>query len=501
MKRIRSDKQAFVIWVWIIFIMFCIPYIISTRYTVFWTDDFSDARAATEYGGSIIHNALMYTDHMYQVFQGTYSSIFLASIFSPLASENLALLRLISILNIVLFIISSYVLIKNILIQLNFAKSYEIVFLSLIIIPLLSYKSYAEILYWYTGQTVYTFPLSFGFFAVSLMFNINNNSKSKCILVFKYGLLFLLIALGCGGSLQISGVICYLILFLPIMINFQYFIDESPRVYFSKIVYFYKNHIEYFIAFMMSLALTLINLLAPGNFSRYGEIESTEVSIIKAIFYSFNMMYTTFRFYICDTTLIMFLVAAVIFGMISKKVIKYKLSIVVSLFSIGLVFISLFPVVLGYKHDNVWKYYPSRVQFVTDYSFIICIITCGYTLGLLIKSYSKNINESVVIILLCTITFPRLPEYIKPADEVLPIMITESIVTGELRDCADRIINAYNSVKQSDDVDVAVLYPKEAIEWFSVVTLSDSPNDWFNHVLAKYYKKNSVAFYRELDGQ
>lgn len=493
-KNIKLDKLNII--VWCIFILFCIPFVVSTRYTVFWTDDFSDARRAAAYGGNIVYNAAMSTGYMYQTFQGTFASIFLQTIFSPLLlGGGLPVLRLISVVNIVLFLIASYYIFRTVINHLNIDSKNTIVFLLAIIIPLLTYKSYAEILYWYTGQTTYTYPLSCGLIAISLMFSINKSSNNKVVLIFKYIVSAVLLTYGCGGSLQISGIICYLILILPII--FCLYSHNHISMYLMK--KWYKEHVEYIVLFLFSLIITLINLLAPGNFSRHDGMGQHGKGVVKATYYSIQLICKEFEFYFKETTFIVFFLIAVILGLLSVRKISTSKFVFGIFISMTLSFVSVFPVVLGYNYDYAKNYFPPRVQFIFDFMFIISVIIFGYMLGMFVYTLVDGFNLSIVALLLCMLGFFYALTVQKPDEDYIPFKVAESIVTGDLKDCADRITNAYKAVEESTESDVAVLYPEEAIEWFSVVTLSDSPSDWFNQALSAYYGKNSVAFYREID--
>lgn len=493
----NNRNKGLVVVLWIALIIFCIPYIVSARYTVFWTDDFSDARRAATYGGSIVYNSMMYTRYMYQSFQGSFASIFIQSFFSPLTRGSLPLLRLISVLNIVLLIVALLFITNFVISFFGIPRKYLIVFLSIVIFPLLLYKSYAEIFYWYTGQTTYTYPLSCGLIAISIMLNYSELKEIKLKKILRYTVSIILLIYGCGGSLQISGIICYLILVMLCIKGTWFFRENNIGI--EKIGKFCKSYIEYFVLFIVAFLVSIVNLLGPGNFGRHNVVKGRGEGVIKALFYSFQFIYKLFEFYFTETTFIIFFVIAILVGMKVSKKISNSESVIGILISLGLPVLALFPVLLGYNYDYMQNYYPSRTQFISDLAFIVCMIVCGYILGGKIKSVTDDVNKSYIVVFLCTSTLIYSIGLTKPAEEVLPFRIAESIVTGDLRECADRITNAYKSVEDSNDLDVAILYPTEAIDWFSVVTLSDSPNDWFNQTLARYYGKNSVAFYREID--
>lgn len=479
--------------------IFLVPFIYSTRYTVFWVDDLTDGIHVREYGNTRLTGAFMHTVHMYKTWQGYYSARFLEDFFNPSINHSYKLLRIYALMNIIFFIIATYYVIRKVFLYFNYNKKYIMGVFALIIIPFFTYGSYSEVLYWYTGWMTYSFPISCFFISIGLILSVNQDTK-KWMKAVIYIVSYVLTFIACGGSLQISGAVCYLMLMFVAIetyyLNIKNDTFASAKV---KTIKKIKINVNTVYLFVFSVLCSLFNAAAPGNFVRHENVGENKFNILKILFYSFKIQMDEIeRYYLNkENALILFSIVFLIFGMITVKEISNYECLELIILSVFLPIVAVFPVVMGYNYDNVRPYFPNRVQFINDLLFIVSASIISFCIGKIICNVMKGEHIKEIAIILLAFCCIYMTNVEKSITDYQPFYVAESIVTGDLRDCANRITTALREVEESPDEEVAVYYPTEAIDWFSSFILADVPNNWVNQTIARYYGKKSVIFYRE----
>ncbi len=470
-KKIRNEKM-FIFQV-VVALLFCLPIVLSAKYTVFWADDFSHCNGMQEMSGSnLFIRSIQYVKDTYMDWQGTYFAIFLQSILSPLARGGIRLLRMISLVNIMLFFYSVYYFINAVTQFIN-KKSFAIICFNLTIIPLFLYSQYNEILYWLSGQCSYSFPLSFALLSLGMLLRVKNSKRPKV----RFALSVLIVVLAVGGSLAISGTVCFTII---IIATLEFF--KEKKLSRETIVYF-----------LFAFGGSLINAIAPGNFVRHSVIDANKISISKCLFYSFKCYIKEFERYVFDrgTTFIVFMIMAFILGMVMRlKLNKGKCAILIAE-ALIIPIVTVFPVVMGYS--NTGYTFPVRVMFVFDFIFICSIIIGCFLIGNLIEMEISDANKKIVLIMLVGLSIFIVFEKSNNLEDYQPFIIVESLVDGSLEKTADDLINVFEQIENSDESDVIVNNPS-VLGWFNISPLSDNIEDWRNLAISKYYGKNSVSF-------
>lgn len=495
---VRENKVQMILS--IVLFLFVIPFIISTRYTVFWADDLTDVRHVQEYGHNQLINAFLHTRSMYINWQGYYSSRFLEDFLNPATNQNIKLLRIYSILNILFFLSSLYYVVKGVVLRFCDNKKYSISIYALIVIPLLTYGQYSEIWYWFTGWMTYSFPISCCFLGIGMIISDYSQIKWKSNVRFTISLVMIFIA--CGGSLQVSAATSYLLLIITIVeiytLNRRNVKNTNASFsikYFRRI----KYNVKTVLIFTLSVLFSMFNAIAPGNFVRHGAFDENTNVLVKAIYYSFNIQIDNIEKYYHsgESTFIIFSFVMLAVGLFSNRLMNNEECSILIILSALIPVISVFPVVLGYNYDSIRTYYPNRVAFINDLLFIVAANIIFYCLGNVLKNYLKgnNIREILISMILVCIFSILISE--KKITEYQPFLVADGVFSGQLRESADGIVNALTEVSESSDEDVFVYYPKEPLWWYAPFTLSDSPSDWINQGIASYYGKNSVVFYRE----
>ena len=182
--------------------------ICAVLFTAFFSvnraDDFSNAlaiRTIKESGYSHFMTSLYFVKKIYLGWQGTYFSMFLQAMLSPLNYGGLVQLRLVMVCNFCLFVLALYFFEREICLELKMSKVYFWCFFSVSLLVLLAFYDWTEIFTWYTGAVVYSIPLSIGLIGSTLTLKI----KNKCNIIAASFLVFCAV----GGSLEVTGTICF----------------------------------------------------------------------------------------------------------------------------------------------------------------------------------------------------------------------------------------------------------------------------------------------------
>ena len=478
MKKEKQKIKLFVIVEWVMAVAFCLPYILSARFTVFWADDFSHYLGMEEMPGTLlIEKAWQYMLNIYKIWQGTYFAIFLQSILSPMRYGGVTWLRCISIANILLFFISLYFALRMLFRYLGLEAKHTITAFLLVVIPLFSYGQYTEILYWLSGQCSYSFPVSLAFLGIGLLFC----KRKSAMGIITYVLSLVCLFLAVGGSLEVAGIVTYILL---VLLVFDYWKNRKKNFFMME-------------AFVVALVGSLINAMAPGNFVRHKMIDARSLNFVKTLFIAGKAPLQEFSKYFIGggTTFLLFAVIIFFLGLYWKGSIDVKAGRCVILACVMVPVVTAYPVIMGYSMQAAWL--PNRAMFILDLFSIISLEIIMFLLGYELKAVLREEKEKKFAAMLSTVAVILFVcNHSVALQESFPCLIVDGLAGGSLRDSADAITNMYEQVQTSTEEDVVVLCPS-IVWWFNVSPFSEDPTDWRNACVAQYFGKSSVAFPKE----
>jgi hypothetical protein len=248
------------------------------------------------------------------------------------------------------------------------------------------------------------------------------------------------------------------------------------------------------LAFVIALALAVLNAFAPGNFARKG---TGELKALSAVLYSFKAVAQETVWLHSNATFPIFELIAFVFG--ANDIIGHKKSLI-GIELIGLILfpvITVFPVILGYGAESNDLY--NRCLFPLDCALTVSCIGLFYLLGGYIGKRYAPLNNS----------FPKAWKALCP---VLVIMILiPSLIKGPARSVwatvADHLYDGkiptnsyicreiYDSIKDSKEETVIITEPVPERKIGSTDTvLSEDPNEWINMAVANYFNKEKVIY-------
>lgn len=451
----------------------------AAYYSVLDADDFSVANSMRPYGNSVWEYLLAcfrYVKRTYLNWQGTYSSLFIWTIINPLNELGLPQLRVIMVLNALLYFSSLLFLIFivfNTLVKDNY--HIKLFFCACVVFMIMNSRAYPETFFWFNGAGTYSFPIICLFFSLGFFVLSNTKDKNKIL----YAVLASLFSIGSqGGSLAIGGVGCYLALILC----FSFWLWSKKISAMNLVVM-----LIYFLG-------AFINGIAPGNYIRH-ELYEEGIHPISAVgltareyFREVGMIVTNDQFMVI--LLLLILCGAVLYVKLQADIKKYT---VISLLLLIAPAASVFPVILGCGGDVD---IPNRALFIINSVMTLAgsnlAVTAGYWIAVFMKK--KAVKPGWLICPLAVIMLVFLVRVFAVSDVRDTVMIgtLKNLYHGEIQEYYEDCKKIYEYLAECSETDVVIMYYPQRIEGFGVFQLYPNPDEWFNTCVANYYYKNSV---------
>ena len=467
----RSEKY-FRIFVIVIIIIFCLPYLRAASLAVFRDDDFSNSAVYYRSGKSILEFAASETVRWYKEMAGHFCDVFLDFATNPLNWYSYKLLRLDLMFLLSAFFVGMYLSIRAVARYCKI-EIHPVYLTALILVPLLSYRDYHEIYGFYSAAMSYLLPLIGTEYCIVFLIKWAERRKPA---YFCLSLLFSVLMTACVLEVTGFGMWCFLILILS-----DYSVNRKINKGFTMV-------------FLFSLMVSLINTMAPGNFVRYGMSENNKLQIGEAVLSCFRAMFLELKFYYSNAT---FLIAGLLAFIIGTKLsINLKnnsnilIYIIVTFFLLPA--ITVFPVELGYKEfDNDL---PNRCMFPFDLAVIMFNTVLLMTAGSIAKKKITAFNTSgnVVPIGIALSLILLLAFLSDGPDRSLAIEIAENAVDGDMVTASYYQKQMYEQIRTSEEQDVTVSYNVAHKPGNTELNISEDPHALENHKIAVYFGKSSV---------
>ena len=451
----------------------------AAYYTVYNADDFSIANSMRPLGDSswdYLMACFRYVKKTYLSWQGTYSSIFVWSVINPLSGFGLGQLRVIMVLNILLFFSSLSFVIFTIF--TGFLKgNYHI---KLFICACAAYMvvnsgAYPQVFFWFNGAATYCFPFTCLLFSLGF-FILSNTFKKKRVL---FAVLASLFGIGSqGGSLSVAGVGCYLIFVLCFL-----FWLSSKRLSVTNMV-----------VALIYLIGALVNTAAPGNYVRHAQFDDG-IHPVRAIGLSITEYLREMKMIVsnnqfCVIFLLLVLCGAILYIKIRSDI---KIYTAVSMLLLITPMAAVFPVILGYGGNaNI----PNRVLFIINAVMVLVYSNLAIVAGYWIAEFMKSKSVRLVwfacpVAVLLLVFFVRVFVVSDVRDTVM-IRTLKNLYHGRIQEYYADCKEIYEYIAESSEADVVIENYPQRVDDFGIFELYPDPNEWVNTCVAKYYYKNSV---------
>lgn len=451
----------------------------AAYYTVYNADDFSIANSMRPYGDSAWEYLLAcfrYIKKTYMNWQGTYSSMFIWTSLNPLNEAGLPQLRVVMVLNVLLYFFSLLFLIFivfNVFLKGNYhIKLFVCACAAFMII---NSRAYPEVFFWFNGAATYSFPIICLFF--SLGFFILGNTKNKHRILFV--VLALLFSIGSqGGSLAITGIGCYIILVLCLAFWLQ-----SKKLSVINLV----------VAFIF-LAGALANVVAPGNYVRHAQFgtgihpAAVIVPTIRQYFREIKLIITNDQF--CVIFLLLILCGAILYVKLQSDI---KIYTVISMLLLITPMVTIFPVMLGYAGNADM---PNRVLFIINTVTVLvyanAAMTAGYWIAVFIKTKAVKPVWLMCPLSILLLVFLVRVFIVSDVRDTVMVRTLKNLYHGKIQEYYAECKGIYEYIAESGETDVVIENYPQRVDDFGVFELYPDPNEWVNTCVAKYYYKNSV---------
>ncbi len=451
-----------------------LPIIVASTMSFYRGDDFVENALIANKRRSIIELFLVsvqFVKDSYLAWTGCYFTKFIQNFFHPLNGAGLLQLRVVMIINAVLFVVGVYLFILGIYKKEINSLQCKLLLVACCFVGILGFEPWYQIFYWYTGAVAYTVPLSVLLIALALI----TLAEKKINYIVSGILLFC----ASGGSLPIAGIGCYWMLMVCV----------------SR---FYKRRLkkEEIILFIIAVIGALINCLAPGNFVRHDVIDESGVHFFRAIIYSFSEVVATGEWLLIETPFIVIGVIALSVGIyIGKKFqVDKNYSLLMIVMNTVAPIVTYYPVCLGYSSGGG----PNRCRFILTFVFVVSVINTLVLTGKIIADRVKAnyMREAVVVIVLLVLIMPTEREGWK-LSEFAPYKTLMELTDGSIQEYYRDVNRIYDVIETDENDDVFIYERPEDIEVFLPMDFNQNPKHLINTEIAQYYGKNSVQWVLE----
>lgn len=471
----KSKKDIFMGLLSIVIVCIVVmPIVIASFYSFYQTDDFKHATNVGVFGSNIFElliASFKYSKKMYLVWQGTYTAMFLQSFLSPLNGLGSVQLRIVMMINVLLFIFSLALFVIAVCKRLNVKKSISFSILAICSIGVFGYKGWMEVFYWFSGAVSYSIPLSLSFIGIAFSLKAKDTKR--------YIAASILMVLASGGSLEVAGTGCFILLGICTI---------------KKIlgILGYKD----FVVFGFAVAGAMINAVAPGNYVRHSVIDNTGLHLGTAVMASVYELMDTVEDLFINTPFILLVIAAFYIGVYIKKsgvIADIKVIYTIILFGVITPFVTCFPVCFAYSGGD---YFPNRCQFVEIVVLVLVIMTISISLGYIFAEHFKEfqVKEITFLFVVFFIVMPNLNSSWK-LSETVPYQMWKEIMHDSYKNYYKEVKDIYDFVVSDKNEDVFIFdIPMEGAAYFPEIILSQDMSNWGNTSVAEYFGKNSVQY-------
>lgn len=423
--------------------------------------------------------SLRYMKEIYLDWQGTYFSMFLQAFLSPVNNFGMGQLKAVMILNALLFFAALFGAVwagTGLILREKEAVHIRLTVFSMILFAILDADVFTEIFFWYSGAVSYSMPLSCGLLAVLCFLLSNNDRYSHKKRVLFIVLAAVLVFLASGGSLAVSGTGCYAVLLLTL----GFYLVRR------------KISVGNIIVTAAGIAGALINVAAPGNFSRHtynSGGDSHAWRLVQSVKWAVKTVWGETGRLTKETMFGVVLIAMILIGIrlsgsLGKDIRAYG---IISILALAAGYVTAFPVALGYGGPE----FPNRCYFVLDVVLVVSLLNFALFAGACLDRWAGLRENRSACAVLCVVLFASFllaPEAV--SDSAL-LAVAGSVHNGTYENYYESCTEVYDYLAECPEDDVVVAVPAY-IENFECFYLDENADGWVNVGVAEYYHKESV---------
>lgn len=469
-KRINTAINILTI---LFFIAVILPFFITAKYALFVTDDFPIANAAVaHFDGNYFRTGVKCAADYWHDWNGNWFSFTIAYWLHPIIHGGQKTLVVALRIQLVLAIAGAFYLCFALAKFFDYKAEKTLRIAALVLLPVLLFKEYFDFYLWWLTSCTYLMPLYLFLFGFgTFLFAIKSEKIWQFIIA---GILLLAMA---GGSLNVVGFGCYLLLFTIVAWSFYRKKISVPAV----------------VVFVTTLAGACVNAFAPGNFARQNSQETEKVGIIRTLINEIQIMCVEGKWLVLHTAFIAFVLLALFWGSRLHKKLTLTNLIVATAAGVFLPVVTMFPVVLGYG-DIDYKDISNRGYGMMDISIIFAACFIAVLWGIYLRDIIKKDNIKKIATLFVTVIVLVSVFYCgQRIRELAPVQVVANLNSGYNKEFFDTWMEIFSRIENGDgDVVIEMSVPprKAGCSW---AKLSDDPNKWWNDYISIYYGLDSVS--------
>ena len=474
-KRIRQIATASIV----VLVVSLIPIIVTSFFSHPIRDDFGYAvyvHNVVENGGNIfqmISAGIQKTINTYQVWQGTYSAVFLFAMQPGVISENAYFISTFLILGILIY--STFFLIRTIFKTLKLDEEYATIISSVILILSIQFVyDKSQAFFWWNGAVYYTVFYSFALILFACLIRFYTTLKKKSRI--KYFTLSIVLAFIIGGGNYSTALCTLVILALAIVL----LIKKAK-----------KEAVHFWAVFAVILTGLVISAIAPGNSVRADLYEG--LSPVQAVAQSLVRAAKFFCQWTGLPQIAAFALIAMVVFRLTKRVgfdFKYPLAVCIVTF---LVFATQLTPPL-YAMGSVGGGRQVNIYYYSYY--LVSVINLFYVCGWLNKqeiftSNEKNIKPKLfrcVVIAVLVIFGFGCWEY--GFNKMTSVDTSIALIDGTTRQYQREYFRAIKQIKNGNR---EIQDIKTVPDFFLEFGLGSSTSYWVNKQLSNYYHVDSIV--------
>lgn len=451
----------------------------SAKYTVLLGDDFCTGTQVGSSQGSLFQDVIMslsYMKDMYLTWQGCFFSMFIQALLSPINHAGLPQLRLIMIINALLFFSSLFGVIWTVF---DFVWKEEkkagvrLTVFTLLLFGILDTRVFTEIFFWYTGAVGYNFPFSFALFGIMFLLLSNKEKYGGKVKNLFTVLSAVFLFLSSGGSLAVAGTGCYIALLLVVA-----FCLVSKKISIRNII-----------MAAAGIAGAFVNVLAPGNYIRHESSGSSVVLLLKSVKWAVRNVWTETERLTKTTLFGVLLLIMVLIGIYLSDKLRAILKEygIISILALAAGYVTTFPVALGYGGPS----FPNRCYFILDIALVLSLGNFAVFAGCCLDKWAGIRENKSACAVLGIVVFAALicaPESF--SDSAL-MKVAQSMRNGTYENYYNECSAIYDYLENCPEDNVVIKMPAY-IENFECFYFDDDETAWVNVGIAEYYHKESV---------
>lgn len=467
-----------------VLVIFLMVYTVTAGagYTVLLGDDYTHGVRVGVFHVPLLQYiaaSFRYMKEIYLDWQGTFFSMFLQALLSPVNNFGMGQLKIVMVVNALLFFAALFGVVwaaTGIVLREEKAAHIRLTVYSVILFAILDADVFTEIFFWYSGAVSYSMPLSCALLAV-LCFLLSNReccSYKKRVLLIVIGAVLSFLA--SGGSLAVSGTGCYAL----VLLTLGFYLVRR------------KLSVGNIVITAVGIAGALVNVAAPGNFSRHtynSGGDSHAWRLVQSVKWAVKTVWGETGRLTKETLFGVMLIAMLLIGIRLSKSLGTAVRAYgsISILALAAGYVTAFPVALGYGGPE----FPNRCYFVLDVVLALSFLNFALFAGVCLDRWAglrENRSACAVLYVVLFAAFLLAPEAI--SDSAL-LAVAGSVHNGAYEDYYRSCTEVYDYLAGCQEDDVVVQVPAY-IENFECFYLDENADGWVNVGVAEYYHKNSV---------